>query len=182
VESNFEKDLTKVLNEEKEMPAVVREALDNTYRSIRSQSRNGWKVFMKRGIVAACCLMIVGTIFTNKSVMADIKALFNFKDKAIDMAVNEGFTQQGTSFAADKNVKVALESYFWDSNKIGLSFKLKLNDAKLQDGDMDSIKLSYRIKNGDGKYLFDSDGKNDTISNSMRPKPVFDQAIQLLLG
>lgn len=93
---------------------------------------------------------------------------------SIQKAVNQGFVQQGVSSAADKNIKIALDNYFCDSNKIGLGFSLKFDDEKLLIGNIECIDLSYKIKNGDGEYVFGTSGENLYTSNSIRPKPVLD--------
>lgn len=152
MENNFEKQLIKVLNEEKEIPSKVRISLDTTYDRIRAISKKKNKARWKIA-VAVCCVIISAAMLTNKSVRADIKSFFYFSDKGVERAVNKGFVNENSSSALNKGVKVTLDSYFVDSNKMGLSFKLKFDDSKILEEKIDRISLDYRIKNGNGDYI-----------------------------
>lgn len=151
MEDNFEKQLAKALNEEKEMPSIVRMSLDSTYDRIRTLPKKKNKAIWKIA-AAVCCILISGALASNESVRASIKTFFNFNDKGIEKAVNEGFINENSSSVYDNGIKVTLESYFADSNKIGLSIKLKFDDSKILKG-IDKVSLDYRIKNGDGEYI-----------------------------
>lgn len=170
MEDNFEKQLNKLLNEEKEIPNVVRISLDSTYDRILAMPKKKNRVVGKIA-AAVCCVVILGAMVTNESVRAGIKTFFNFNDRGVEEAINEGWINENSSSACDNGVKVTLDSYFADSNKIGLSVKLKFNDSKILKG-IDKVSLDYRIKNGDGQYIeeFIPDtkplkGKNQYISN-----------------
>lgn len=170
MEDNFEKQLNKLLNEEKEIPNVVRISLDSTYDRIRAMPKKKNRVVGKIA-AAVCCVVILGAMVTNESVRAGIKTFFNFNDRGVEKAINEGWINENSSSACDNGIKVTLDSYFADSNKIGLSIKLKFNDSKILKG-IDKVSLDYRIKNGDGEYIeeFIPDtkplkGKNQYISN-----------------
>lgn len=151
MEDNFEKQLIKVFSEEKEIPSIVRASLDSTYDRIRTTPKKKNKVVWKIA-VAVCCVVISGAMVTNESVRASIKTFFNFNDKGVEKAVNEGFVNENSSSVYDNGIKVTLDSYFADSNKIGLSLKLKFNDSKMLKG-IDKVSLDYRIKNGNGEYI-----------------------------
>ena len=170
MEDNFEKQLIKVLNEKKEIPSIVRMSLDSTYDRIRTSPKKKNKVVWKIATVV-CCIVISGALASNESVRASIKTFFNFNDKGVEKAVNEGFINENSISAYDNGIKVTLESYFADSNKIGLSFKLKFDDSKILNG-IDKVSLDYRIKNGNGEYIEESipdtkplKGKSQYISN-----------------
>lgn len=170
MDNNFEKQLNKILNEEKEIPSVVRISLDRTYDRIRAVPKKKNRVVGKIA-AAVCCVVILGAMVTNESVRAGIKTFFDFNDKGVEKAINEGWINENSSSVCDNGVEVTLDSYFADSNKIGLSVKLKFNDSKILKG-IDKVSLDYRIKNGDGQYIeeFISDtkplkGKNQYISN-----------------
>lgn len=170
MEDNFEKQLIKVLSEEKEISSIVRTSLDSTYDRIRTKQKKKNKVAWKIA-VAVCCVVISGSMVTNESVRASIKTFFNFNDKGIEKAVNEGFINENSISAYDNGIKVILESYFADSNKMGLSFKMKFDDSKMLKG-MDTVSLDYRIKNGNGDYIMEDipdtktlKGKNQYISS-----------------
>lgn len=170
MEDNFEKQLNKLLNEEKEIPNVVRISLDSTYDRIRAMPKKKNRVVGKIA-AAVCCVVILGAMVTNESVRAGIKTFFNFNDRGVEKAINEGWINENSSSACDNGIKVTLDSYFADSNKIGLSVKLKFNDSKILKG-IDKVSLDYRIKNGDGQYIeeFIPDtkplkGNNQYISN-----------------
>lgn len=152
MEDNFEKQLAEALDEEREMPTVVRIALDNTYDRIRAKSKKKNKSTLKIA-VAACCIIISGAMLSNKSVRASIKTFFNFNDKGVEQAVNKGYINENSISALDNGVKVTLDSYFADSNKMGLAFKLKFDDSKILKDKVDRISLDYRIKNGNGEYI-----------------------------
>ncbi|OOM14590.1 DUF4179 domain-containing protein [Clostridium saccharobutylicum] len=170
MEDNFEKQLNKILNEEKEIPSVVRISLDSTYDRIRAMPKKKNRVVGKIA-AAVCCVVILGSMVTNESVRAGIKTFFDFNDRGVEKAINEGAINENSSSACDNGVEVTLDSYFADSNKIGLSIMLKFNDSKILKG-IDKVSLDYRIKNGDGKYIeeFIPDtkllkGKKQYISN-----------------
>lgn len=170
MEDNFEKQLIKVLNEEKEIPSIVRMSLDSTYDRIRTLPKKKNKVVWKIA-AAVCCVVISGAMVTNESVRASLRTFFNFNDKGVEKAVNEGFINENSKSAYDNGIKVTLDSYFADSNKIGLSFKLKFDDSKILKG-IDKVSLDYRIKNGNGEYIEESipdtkslKGKNQYISS-----------------
>lgn len=152
MEDNFEKQLLEVFNEESEMPKIVRVALDDTYNRIRVKSKKKNKIALKIA-AAVCCIIISGTLLSNKSVMASIKTFFNFNDKGVEQAVNNGYVNENSVSVLDNGVKVTLESYFADSNKMGLAFKLKFDDSKMLKDKVDRISMDYRIKNGNGEYI-----------------------------
>lgn len=152
MENNFEKELINVLNEEKEMPSVVRASIDNSYARIRSVSKKKNKVGLKIA-AAVCCVVISGAMLTSKSVRASIRTFFNFNDKGVERAVEQGFSNESSSLAVDKSIKISLKSYFADSNKMGLSFRIKFDDAQILKGKIDDFSLFYRIKNGNGEYI-----------------------------
>lgn len=179
MENNFEKELDNELQKETEIPTVVRNSLDNVYELIKHKSKK--KVLWKRGIVAACCLVMVGTLLTNDSVIAMISPFFNFNDKGIERSVKEGLVQINSSSSVDKKIKISLDNYFYDSNKLGLSFKLKFDDIKLLKGDIVKIGLSYIIKNGNGEYIDENishkklkKGKENIIGLSNEINPIMD--------
>ncbi|WHY86515.1 DUF4179 domain-containing protein [Neobacillus novalis] len=161
--NNFDKELNNILNEEKEIPFTVRQSLDKTYDSIRKQSKQKKRKFNRNGIIAvvASACLVVGLTVSNDNVKAGIYEFFNFHDKGIERAVNEGFTQDSKSVASDKNIKVMLDHYFSDNNKIGLSFQMVFKDKSLLDKGVEEVSLNYRIINGDGEYIdeFVSDKK-----------------------
>ncbi|MBC2401372.1 DUF4179 domain-containing protein [Clostridium saccharobutylicum] len=159
-----------MINEEKEIPSVVRISLDSTYDRIRAMPKKKNRVVGKIA-AAVCCVVILGSMVTNESVRAGIKTFFDFNDKGVEKAINEGWISENSSSACDNGVEVTLDSYFADCNKIGLSIMLKFNDSKILKG-IDKVSLDYRIKNGDGEYIeeFIPDtkplkGKKQYISN-----------------
>ena len=93
-----------------------------------------------------------GTLFSSESVRASIKTFFNFNDKGVEKAVNEGYVNQNGNSAYDNGVNITLNSYFVDSNKIGFSIKLKFDDSEILK-EIDKVSLDYRIKDGNGEYI-----------------------------
>lgn len=171
MENNFEKQLVEMLNTEKEMPKIVRKSIDYAYDQIRIKAQKGNRGIWKKGIVAACCIIIAGGMMTNQYVSAAIKSFLNFNDRGIQQAINNGFVENNNASAADKSINITLDSFFTDSNKMGLSFKLKFDDVKLLNENIRRISLDYRIKNGDGEYIKEAvpdtktlKGKNQYIS------------------
>lgn len=180
MENKFEKDLDNELQKETEMPDVVRKSLDDVYYLIENKSKRK-KGLWKKGVVAACCLLMLGTLLTNEKVKAMISPFLSFNDKGIEMAIKEDFVQVNSSSAVDKNIKISLDSCFYDSNKIGLSFKLKFDDVKLLKGDIEKIGLFYSIKNGDGEYIVEFispekpfKGKQSIIGEIIEKNPIMD--------
>ncbi|MCM3737381.1 DUF4179 domain-containing protein [Bacillus cytotoxicus] len=111
-----------------------------------------WRKFA----AAACCFVIAGSIFTNEHVRANINKLFDFNDKGIERAVDEGFTQKSNSKATDKGITVALDRYFADTNKVGFSFQLTFEDTNIIKKQVKKVSFDYRLKNGDGEYIMES--------------------------
>lgn len=170
MKDDFEKEIIKALNEEKEIPKEVRMSLDSTYDRIRTLPKKKNKAVLKIA-VAVCCIAILGTLFSSESVRASIKTFFKFNDKGVEKAVNEGYVNQNGNSAYDNGVNFTLNSYFVDSNKIGLSIKIKFDDSKTLK-EIDSVSLDYRIKNGNGEYIEEHivdtkplKGKNKYISS-----------------
>lgn len=182
MENNFEKELVDVLQQDVEIPDIVRRSLDNTYDMIKRKRKNNNRVFIRRGVAAAVCsILLVGSLLSNDTVRAVIKPFFNFGDKGVERVVDEGMIQQNNSSATDQNIRVTLDNYFYDSNKLGMSFKLNFNDKKILKGDIRSFGLQYRIKNGNGEYIHESvsddkplKGKNDIISSISSKNPIMD--------
>lgn len=155
--SNFEKEFQQLLHEEKEMPSIVRKSLDHSYDVIRMKTKKKKRnVIWRKLAVAACCFVIAGGVFTNKHVRANINKLFNFNDKGIERAVDEGFTQKSNSTATDKGITVALDHYFADTNKLGFSFQLVFEDTSIFKKKVKEVSFDYRLKNGDGEYIMES--------------------------
>jgi len=178
--SKFEKELENELRKVVEVPIVVRKSLDNAYELIKNK-RKKKKNLWKRGIVAACCLIMVGTLLTNEKVKAMISPFLNFNDKGIERSVKEGLVQINSGSSVDKKIKISLDSYFYDSNKLGLSFKLKFDDIKLLKGDIDRIGLFYSVKNGNGEYISENTsgekpikGKGEIVELTFEKNPIMD--------
>ena len=170
MDDNFEKQLIKALNEEKEIPSIVRMSLDSTYDRIRTLPKKKNKVIRKIAAIV-CCVVISVAMLNNESVIAGIKTFFNFNDKGVERALNEGFINENSNSIYDNGIEITLDSYFADSNKMGLSFKMKFDDSKILKG-IDTVSLDYRIKNGDGDYIMEDipdtktlKGKNQYISS-----------------
>ncbi|MBE1556803.1 DUF4179 domain-containing protein [Sporosarcina limicola] len=172
----------KYTKEEKEMPVDVRQSLDRTYDSIRTQSKKKKNRFIwKRITAAACALLITGAVLTNEQVRASINDFFSFGDRGIERAVSEGFSQENNSTATDQNINITLKQSFADANKIGMSFQLEFEDSKTFDNDVIKVAMHYRLKNGDGEYIqeFISDtkplkGKGGYISGLRENNPMLD--------
>lgn len=138
----------------KEIPDHVRQRLDQTYEKIRFQSKKKKKhIIWMRMTAAACCLLIVGIASTSEPVKAAISGIFKFNDSGIEQAVNAGFAEETDQSATNENVRITLDSYFSDYNKIGFSFQLLFEDPTLLSGKVEWISLDVRLKNGDGEYI-----------------------------
>lgn len=183
MEDKFEKELVNIMQKDIEISLGVRKSLDNTYNVITKKGRSRRKrLFTKRSVAVACSFLIVGVLLlSNETVRAVIKPFLNFGDKGIEKVVDEGLVQQNGSSAIDKNIRVTLDNYFYDSNKFGMSFKLNFDDRNILEGDIENIELNYRIKNGNGEYI-DEDvsdeeplkGNNDIISSISQKNPIID--------
>ncbi|OEF98159.1 DUF4179 domain-containing protein [Desulfuribacillus alkaliarsenatis] len=149
--SRFDEEMRKTLAKESEIPEAVRNSLDVTYNHIKSQSKSKWRSrFIKKTIVAASCLLAVGLVATNSSVVAGVKTFFN--DKGIVKVFEEGLFQTNNETINNEDIGITLDSYYYDSNKIALNLLVQFDDEKI----LDSIKivnLDFRIRNGDGEYL-----------------------------
>ncbi|PEA56868.1 hypothetical protein CON64_00660 [Bacillus pseudomycoides] len=171
-----------MLHEEKEIPSIVRKSLDHSYDVIRMKAKKKKRnVMWRKFAVAACCFMIAGSIFTNEHVRANINKLFHFNDKGIERAVDEGFSQKSNSTAADKGIRVALDRYFADENKLGFSFQLVFEDTSIFKKQVKEVSFDYRLKNGDGEYIMENipdtkplKGKNMYLSNAEDKNPFID--------
>lgn len=95
MKNNFEQEFNRLLNEEKEMPSIVRKSLDHSYDVIRMNAKKKKRnVMWRKFAAAACCLVVAGSVFTNEHVRANINKLFNFNDEGIERAVDEEFPQK----------------------------------------------------------------------------------------
>ena len=113
MKTDFEKEFEKVMIEEKEIPVTVRQSLDSTYNTIRTQSKKKKNRFIwKQVTAAACALLITGAVFTNEQVRAGVNDFFSFGDKGIERAVSEGFVQENNSTATDQNITMKLSKIF----------------------------------------------------------------------
>lgn len=159
MKTDFDKELEKVMTEEKEIPTNVRKKLDSTYGMIEAQSKKKKNRFIwKRVAAAACALFLTGAVLTNEQVRASINDFFSFGDKGIERVVVEGFSQDSNSTATDQNINITLKQNFSDANKIGMSFQLEFDDPAmieiLKNG-VTEISMDYRVKNGDDEYIVD---------------------------
>ncbi|MGE7184496.1 DUF4179 domain-containing protein [Peribacillus sp. NPDC006672] len=153
MKNNFEKEFNEMMNEKQEMPVKVRQSLDQTYDIIRAKSKKKKANFVwKRVAVAACALIVTGVVLTNEHVMAGINGFFNFEDKGIEQAVNNGFTQENNSTVTDQHIKIILDKHFSDANKLGMSFQLVFEEPSILNN-AEEVSMDYRLKNGDGKYI-----------------------------
>lgn len=151
---DFDKELEKLMTEDKEIPAHVRKKLDHTYNMIQVQAkRKRSKSVWKRVTAAACGLLLTGALLTNEQVRANINDFFSFGDKGIEKAVSKGFSQESNSSATDQDISITLKQNFADANKIGISFQLVFEDPKILENGVTDISMDYRIKNGDGEYI-----------------------------
>src|SRR3954447_326400 len=125
MKNSFEKEFNQIMSEDKEIPIKVRQSLDQSYDIIRAKSKKKKVNFIwKRVAAAACALIVTGVVLANENVMASINEFFNFGDKGIEQAVNNGFIQVSNSAITDQGIKITLDKHFSDANKLGLNFHL----------------------------------------------------------
>lgn len=153
MKNKFEKEFSQIMNENKEIPVKVKQSLNETYDIIRTKSKKKKvNLIWKRVATAACALIVTGVVLTNEHVMAGINGFFNFGDKGIEQAVNEGFTQENNSIATNQDITITLDKHVSDSNKLGLSFQLVFEDPSLLNN-VEEVSMDYRLKNGDSEYI-----------------------------
>lgn len=156
MKTNFEDEFEKVMTEEKEIPANVRERLDQTYRMIEEKSPKKKKRSMWKGVTAAACAMVLaGIVFSSEEVRANLQEFFSFGNGGVEKAVSEGFVQESNSTATDAQIDVTLQQNFSDATHLGLSFQLAFEDPTILERDISEINMDYRIKNGNGEYIFE---------------------------
>lgn len=166
--NNFEKDFTQLMNRDKEIPINVRKTLDQTYDIIRVKSKKKKVNFIwKKFAAAACALIITGVVLMNEQVMASINDFFNFEDKGIEDAVHHGFIQENTSVATNQGIKITLDNYLSDANKMSISFQLVFENPSILKNTND-VSMDYRIKNGDGAYIEEFIPDTKTLKNENR--------------
>lgn len=181
MKNNFEKEINQMMNEEKEIPVNVRQSLDQSYNMIRAKAKKKKVNFIwKRVATVACALIVTGVVLTNDQVMASINNFFHFGDEGVEQAVNNGFTQENNRAATDQDIKITLDHYFSDANKIGMRFQLAFEEPTVLKN-VEDISIDYRIKNGDGEYIeeFIPDtkplkGENKYISGLEYHLPILD--------
>jgi hypothetical protein len=119
-----------------------------------------YKKFLRIGAIAASLLIILGAIFTNESLKSKIKPLFSFNDE-------NNLTKE--------NIDIKLDSYFYNSYKLGLSFKLKFNNSKpLMDKDFDRVLLYFSLKNGNGEYIVEFLSSDKPLMNKDNSSYIFE--------
>ncbi|UNC91226.1 DUF4179 domain-containing protein [Candidatus Contubernalis alkaliaceticus] len=156
MEKNFEKKINKILQEDSEIPKSVRTALDNTYSEIKKYGKKEKiNMFWKKGIVAAVCILILGVLATNSSVIANIKGFLGFNDSGIERTVDEGLLQPIDSMVSNQNITISLDSYLYDSYKMAFIMTAKFEEADLLKG-IDDVVLDFRVKNVDGIYIVEN--------------------------
>lgn len=182
MKNNFEKEFNQMMNEKKEIPVKVRQSLDQSYDIICAKSKKKKANFIwKRVAAAACAIIATGVVLTNENVMASINEFFNFGDKGIEQAVNNGFIQENNSTVTDNGIKITLDKHFSDANKLGLSFQLVFEDPSILNN-VREVSLDYRLKNGNGEYIdeFIPDtkplkGDNGYITGAEVQNPILDE-------
>ncbi|MDW7674030.1 MAG: DUF4179 domain-containing protein [Bacillota bacterium] len=149
---SLEKEISRTLIQNSEVPEVVRKSLDNTYDIIKKKQKSNdiWNKSMKRIAVAACGILIVGALAANGAVIAGVKTFFN--DQGIVRIFEEGLFQTNYSYITDENISVSLDSYFYDSNKISLIMNVKFDDVNALKS-IENVGLDFRLKNGNGEYI-----------------------------
>lgn len=181
MKNSFEKEFDQMMSEKKEIPLKVRKSLDQSYNIIRAKSKKKKVNFIwKRVAAAACALIVTGVVLANENVMASINEFFNFGDKGIEQAVNNGFIQVSNSAITDQGIKITLDKHFSDANKLGLNFHLAFEDPSILNN-VREVSMDYRLKNGDGEYIYEFipdtkplKGDNRYISGSEHQNPILD--------
>lgn len=155
MKADVEKEMEQLVNEEPEMPAVVRETLDATYATIQSQAKRRQKKFgWKKAAAAACAFVIAGgLLLNNDEVRAKIQAFFSFEDRGIEQAMSNGFGQENPSTAVDQEIGITLQRSFADGNKLGLSFLVEFVKPSMLEAGISEVSMDFRVKNGDGEYI-----------------------------
>lgn len=155
MKNSFEKEFNQIMSEDKEIPVKVRKTLDQSYDIIRAKSKKKKVNFIwKRVAAAACALIITGVVITNENVIASISEFFNFGDKGIEQAINNGFIQKNNSSVTNQGIQITLDNHLSDANKVGFSFQLEFEDPSILKK-VREVSLDYRLKNGDGEYIFE---------------------------
>lgn len=153
MENDFEGKIRKILREDLGIPENVRASLDNTYGQIKKNSRKGGEnMFWKRGLAAAICILALGLLAANSSVMATIKSSLGFRDSGIERTVEEGLLLPTGSTVSAQKITLSLDSYLYDSYKMAFIMTAQFEDAGLLKG-IDDVGLDFRVKNGDGMYI-----------------------------
>lgn len=149
---NSQDELTINLNKDTNIPIKVRHSLDETYQTIVKQSkkRRG-RVWKGIAIAAACSVLLAGIVFTNEDVKAGVYSFMNFDDKGIQLALLKGFGEEPNSSTSSKDVSLKLARYFSDNSKIG--FNIEIKAPAFIRGNVEKVRLEYRLKNGDGEYI-----------------------------
>ena len=149
---SFEKEISKTLTQNSEIPEVVRKSLDNTYGIINKKHRsNGiWNKSLKRIAVVACGIFILGALVGNGAVIAGAKTFFN--DQGIVRVFEKGLFQTENTLIKDENISLTLDSYFYDSNKICLIINMKIDDINTLKY-IENVSLDFRLRNGNGEYI-----------------------------
>lgn len=181
MKNSFEKEFNQIMSEKKEIPVKVRQSLDQSYDIIRAKSKKKKVNFIwKRVAAAACALIVTGVVLSNENVMASINEFFNFGDKGIEQAINNGFLQENDSSVTNQRIKITLDKHFSDANKLGISFQLVFEDPSILNNARE-VSMDYRLKNGDGEYIteFIPDTKplkadNKYISGYEHQNPILD--------
>jgi len=103
-------------------------------------------------MIAAACILALGVLAANSSVIASIKGFLGFNDTGIEKIVDEGLLKLIDSRASDKNIALSLDGYLYDSYKMAFIMTARFEDADLLQG-IDEVNLDFRVKNGDGTYM-----------------------------
>lgn len=171
---NIDKELANLLNDNNEIPQVVRSKMDDAFQEIRNNNGSkdelrGKKHMNKKkvGVIAAA---LVGVMLVGTPIVAGVRNLIldgNFK--GIQEAIDNGYVQNVEGvFAEDNNIKLELMNVVADPTTISLRFKItsdNINELKKLGFDKsDKGSISFNLIDDRGRVLEGYDPKEGSYT------------------
>lgn len=134
MESKFDDELNKMLNEEVNIPQKI----TNKIRSSLEEKRKGVYVGMKLNKVVAT---IVGIVIMSAGAVIAGKAIIE-KRNSIEIAEENGYFEKvDMDYVYDAGIGIKIEKYFIDQNRVAITFNMQTEEFDITD--LDNSVLLY---------------------------------------
>lgn len=166
-----DKKIFQKLNKDIEIPQSYFDTINYTLSQLPDKQQNKKKILNKYKFTLAttfCSIFLITGVVFAKDIEIFLKSFFNNSNKAIDVAVENGYIQtEEMDYTYDKNIGIKVDNLVLDDLNLDISFNFKIKKENVK-----SIRLNnFIITNDNEKVVFQSEFKT---AQTLEELPLYD--------